>query len=139
MEVAVLLGFVRHEHLVVTVEAGRKERIDANLDAGESLEAWVADAIEEKLAREAGDDSDSPGPDDSEFAGSGPGDSDSPGSAPDDSEYADIIELGGEDPDSSESADSTDGSDSSTIESGEKPDADDSYDEGFEYVDDCAI
>ncbi|WP_135826350.1 hypothetical protein [Halorussus ruber] len=138
MEVAVLLGFVRHEHLVVTVEAGRKERIDANLDAGESLEAWVADAIEEKLAREAGDDSDGPGPGDSEFAGSGPGDSDSLGSAPDDSEYADIIELGETDADGSKSGDSGD-SDRSTIESGEKPDADDGYDEGFEYVDDCAI
>jgi hypothetical protein len=42
---------VRHEHLVVTVDSGIKERIDADLGAGESLEAWVADAIERKLDR----------------------------------------------------------------------------------------
>ena len=72
---------MRHEHLVVTIEAGTKERIDADLDAGESLEAWVADAVERK--------------------------------------------LDGKETDASDATD-------------EASDADD-YEEGFEYVDDCAI
>lgn len=47
---------MRHEHLVVTVEAGTKARVDDDLGPGESLEAWVADAIERKLAEEGTDD-----------------------------------------------------------------------------------
>jgi IS4 transposase len=44
---------MRHEHLVVTVESGTKARIEDDLDPGETVEAWVADAIEEKLAGES--------------------------------------------------------------------------------------
>ena len=127
MHVAPLSGFVRHEHLVVTVEAGLKERIDADLGAGESLESWVADAIEQKLDRNA--------------AGSDSGDSDPDRSDPTDSglgsEFADITDLGAGDSDSSE-ATSSDRADGDGTESVDEPGRDE-YDEGFEYVDDCAI
>ncbi|WP_276300078.1 hypothetical protein [Halorussus lipolyticus] len=65
---------MRHEHLVVTVEAGRKERIDADLDAGESLEAWVADAIDQKLARQSRSESAEGDADSSAGGGSPPAD-----------------------------------------------------------------
>ncbi|MFC4550647.1 MULTISPECIES: hypothetical protein [Halorussus] len=40
---------MRHEHLLVTVEADTKADIEADLDGGETVEAWIADAIETKL------------------------------------------------------------------------------------------
>jgi hypothetical protein len=130
MQLAPVSRFVRHEHLVVTVEADTKERIDADLGAGESLEAWVADAVERKLDREtAGSDS---GP-----AGSGPDRSGSTDSGLG-SEFADITDLGEGDSDSSE-ATSSDRADGDGTESGDEPGRTDEYDEGFEYVDDCAI
>lgn len=93
---------MRHEHLVVTVESGTKARIEDDLDPGETVEAWVADAIEGKLASE--------GATGRETADRKAGDD----------------RIG-------ESDDSEDGG-----ECDEREDADD-YDEGFEYVDDCAI
>ena len=130
MHVAPLSRFVRHEHLVVTVEADAKERIDADLGAGESLESWVADAIEQKLDRKAaGSDSGDSDPDRSDSTHSGLG-----------SEFVDITDLGAEDSDSSESG-TSDRADGDRTESGEEigRDESDEYDEGFEYVDDCAI
>jgi hypothetical protein len=44
---------MRHEHLVVTVESGTKARIEDDLDPGKTVEAWVADAIDEKLSGES--------------------------------------------------------------------------------------
>ncbi|WP_137283855.1 hypothetical protein [Halorussus salinisoli] len=87
---------MRHEHLIVTVESGTKERIDADLDAGESLEAWVADAVELKLAETERED-----------------ETDEKLDARHDRIDAD--------------------------EDGTDDEATDDYDEGFEYVDDCAI
>ncbi|WP_158058088.1 hypothetical protein [Halorussus halophilus] len=43
---------MRHEHIVVTLDAETKRRVLDSLGDGESVEAWVADAIESKL-REA--------------------------------------------------------------------------------------
>lgn len=40
---------MRHDHIVVTLDPDSKARIRADLDAGESVEAWVADAVERKL------------------------------------------------------------------------------------------
>jgi hypothetical protein len=113
MQVAPVSRRVRHEHLVVTVDSGIKQRIDADLDAGESLEAWVADAIERKLAAE-GRDAD---------------------------ERCDReAEVRRDDragrPDSDDRARRADGDDRAT-EAGS--DDRDEYDEGFEYVDDCGI
>jgi hypothetical protein len=125
MHVAPVSRFVRHEHLVVTVEADIKERIDADLDAGESLEAWVADAVEQKLNREAAR------PDFADAAETESSDSDS------DSD-ADIIDLGEAGANSSESA-TPDHSPDDTTDPGDELDSGDEYDEGFEYVDDCAI
>ena len=41
---------MRHDHIVVTLDADDKSEIEADLDAGETVEAWVADAVERKLA-----------------------------------------------------------------------------------------
>ena len=50
---APVLRFMRHDHIVVTLDPDSKARIRADLDAGESVEAWVADAVERKLDGDA--------------------------------------------------------------------------------------
>lgn len=124
---------MRHEHLVVTVEAGLKDRIDDDLDSGESLESWVADAIERKLAeneterrdpRRAGGEPSSPerGTTDRERdTRFGTRDDDGRGGRGD----------GGDD-------ESGNGDAFDRRRDGGFDDAGD-YDEGFEYVDDCSI
>ncbi len=119
---------MRHEHLVVTVEADTKARIDDHLDGGESLEAWVADAIERKLADEETDDS---------AARFG----DAAASAASDSDDRD---RGESDPlafdrDEADSSDSGPPDFVPRDDSGADPEDADDYDEGFEYVDDCSI
>lgn len=126
---------MRHEHLVVTVEAGIKERIDADLEPGESLESWVADAVERKLAEKSDEGDDAEGGDERDTGGG-------VGAAP----KRDGRRGGASDRDRDEGrgvgADrhgwngtardpARDGDDAA--ESG------DDYDEGFEYVDDCGI
>jgi hypothetical protein len=132
---------MRHEHLVVTVEAGLKERIDEDLDGGESLEAWVADAIERKLAaaeREEQDHRAGDGESVPERRRSG-GDPDgrfrrerddgSRGGA-----------SGGDAGDEGDGTDRGDGGDGSERWGDDKyGDGGDDYDEGFEFVDDCSI
>lgn len=115
---------MHHEHLVVTVEADTKARIDDHLDGGESLEAWVADAIERKLADE------SAATDDDAATGFG----DAAAGAGDDPGGSDRYGFDRDEADSSDSgpADFVPRDD----DSGADPDG---YDEGFEYVDDCAI
>lgn len=41
---------MRHDHLVLTVDADTRDRIGAHLDDGESIDDWVRDAIDRKLA-----------------------------------------------------------------------------------------
>lgn len=128
MEIAPVSRFVRHEHLVVTVEADLKERIDADLGAGESLEAWVADAIQQKLDQETAR---------SNSTDSAESNSAEPDSANSDADSTDIVGLGETDANSPESA--TPDHSGERTEFGDERDPDDEYDEGFEYVDDCAI
>lgn len=101
---------MRHEHLVVTVDSGTKARIEEDLDSGETVEAWVADAIDAKLAEEAGS-------------------SEVIRADSDETEAGDEVVEGG---------DETEASDDETT-TGDSDQTDDEYDEGFEYVDDCAI
>ncbi|WP_135852113.1 hypothetical protein [Halorussus salinus] len=124
---------MRHEHLVVTVEADTKARIDDHLDGGESLEAWVADAIERKLADE----------EDADDAAARFGDA---AASADESD----ADRGKRDPHAFDRGE-TDPSDSDPPDfvprddSGADPEDDDydggpdDYGEGFEYVDDCSI
>jgi hypothetical protein len=157
---------MRHEHLVVTVEADTKERIDDDLEPGESLEAWVADAVERKLADARGSGPAGAGPDGEgtgrndgssrRASGEGTGRNDGEsgrsggGAGRRDAAVDPSRQAGGEgaaeewfESGGSESAgDDTDGEsddgDDSLDRRFEGGDGDD-CDEGFEYVDDCAI
>ncbi|WP_435180198.1 hypothetical protein [Halorussus sp. AFM4] len=130
---------MRHEHLVVTVEAGLKDRIDDDLDEGESLEAWVADAVERKLADDGADEPAADG----ERGGDGRrgGRSERSGRAErGNGRGSDGRDRAG----GGTSADS--GRDSGSRfatgrvrDESEGDDGDDDYDEGFEYVDDCGV
>ncbi|NHN57547.1 MULTISPECIES: hypothetical protein [Halorussus] len=129
---------MRHEHLVVTVEAGLKDRIDDDLDGGESLESWVADAVERKLAAE-----------DETAAGGGRGGDVERGGRGDRGGRADRG-SDGRDRAGGNAADGERGRNSGSrfatgggrgeneADAGDGDERDD-YDEGFEYVDDCAI
>ncbi|UPV98830.1 hypothetical protein M0R88_09825 [Halorussus gelatinilyticus] len=123
---------MRHEHLVVTVEADTKARIDERLDGGESLEAWVADAIERKLDDEhTATDDDAAARFGDAAADTDPDDSDS------DRDGSDRFDFDRDRADASDSgpADFVPRDD----DSGADRDDGDDYDEGFEYVDDCSI
>ena len=61
---------MRHDHIVVTLDPDSKARIRDDLDAGESVEAWVADAVERKLDGDASE-SDREGDGDGMDAGEG--------------------------------------------------------------------
>lgn len=49
MDIGRVRECMRHEHLVVTLDTATKTRVLESLGEGESVEAWVADAIESKL------------------------------------------------------------------------------------------
>lgn len=125
---------MRHEHLVVTVEADTKERIDDDLDAGESLEAWIADAVERKLDGEDRREADAT----DRGAGSGDEDIDR---IPSRRAREDEAEDGWFDGDAgSRRGGDADGGRFGRDGDGSNDDrADDGDDKGFEYVDDCAI
>lgn len=136
---------MRHEHLVVTVEAGVKERIDDDLDAGESLESWVADAIERKLERTETGHSDPARIDDrgspAESGATGSGPKERFGTSSDDERSG--RKGGGDDGDNTDDGDEAEDGDDlfgRTRDVGfDGGGEDDEYDEGFEYVDDCSI
>jgi hypothetical protein len=120
---------MRHEHLVVTVESGLKDRIDDDLDAGETVEAWVADAIERKLAADEDERRDPlRAADEATATEREPTRRDGDGES---KSWRDG-ERGRRARDGDREA-SNDGN-----EALEPSDGDD-YDEGFEYVDDCSI
>jgi hypothetical protein len=103
---------MRHEHLMVTVDSGIKVRIEEDLDPGETVEAWVADAIDAKLADEEAESSeairaDSDGVEASDDERKPDGDKTNP--------------------------------DGDTLKIDDSDETTDGYDEGFEYVDDCSI
>lgn len=126
---------MRHEHLVVTVEAGIKERIDDDLDGGESLESWVADAIEQKLT------DDEPERPDPRRAGGEPPTSGSEATGRErDSGFGTSDDArnrrtsgGGDD------GRGGDAFDRDRDDGFGESDGGDDYEEGFEYVDDCSI
>ncbi|NEU57888.1 hypothetical protein [Halorussus sp. MSC15.2] len=126
---------MRHEHLVVTVEAGLKERIDADLESGESLESWVADAVERKLAAESEEGDDAEGVrehDEDRGVESGREPDGRRGGPPDrDRDDGRGVGTGHRGWNGTARDRASDGDDAD--ESG------DDYDEGFEYVDDCGI
>ena len=122
---------MRHEHLLVTVEADTKADIEADLDGGETVEAWIADAIETKLDAEVRGDGEGNEAGEARHA-KRPG-GDDPGESSDERRESD----GGErwvDRRESRGESGTEGFD----DYGDGGDGDD-YDEGFEYVDDCSI
>jgi len=127
---------MRHEHLVVTVEADTKARIDDHLDGGESLEAWVADAIEQKLADEE-DEADDAAARFGDAAASAEGESDA------DRGESDPLAFDRDEADSSDSGPADfvprDDSGVDSDDCNGTPDDADDYGEGFEYVDDCSI
>ncbi|MFC4448962.1 hypothetical protein [Halorussus aquaticus] len=125
---------MRHEHLVVTVEAGLKERIDADLDPGESLESWIADAVERKLAAESdeGDDAEGVRERDGDRGVGGGRDPDSRRGGPPDRDRDGGRGVGA-------GRRGRNGTARDSASDGDDADESGDYDEGFEYVDDCGI
>ena len=115
---------MRHEHLVVTVDSGTKAHIEEDLDPGETVEAWVADAIDAKLATE-------------QVEGEKEGEKESEETGASEAIRADSDGI--EASNQSEAGDEVVGRGDAETNPDDSDGTDDDYDEGFEYVDDCAI
>ena len=116
---------MRHGHIVVTLDSETKAEIQSVLDAGESVDAWVADAIEAKLADDRGDETEA---------------EDEKGQGRDGEASIERDVAAGDRDDRWRGGDERDGD--AGHDGGDERDGDDERDDAtpeYEYVDDCGI